>query len=34
MKIPDDLKIPAVVFSLEAIMLLGLAMVFLVLIPE
>jgi hypothetical protein len=32
-KIPEDLKIPAVVFTLEAVMLIGLAMIFLVLVP-
>ncbi|WP_373888615.1 pirin-like C-terminal cupin domain-containing protein [Massilia genomosp. 1] len=34
MKIPDELQIPAVVFSLQAAMLFGLAMVFLVLLPN
>ena len=33
MKIPEDLRIPATVFTLEAIMLIGLALIFLVLVP-
>ena len=33
MKIPEGLRIPAVVFGLEAIMLTGLALVFIVLVP-
>lgn len=34
MKIPDELQIPAVVFSLQAALLIGVAMVFLVLLPD
>ena len=34
MKIPDNLKIPAIVFTLEAILLGGLSLIFLVLIPS
>lgn len=34
MKIPEELKIPALVFTLEAIMLAGFALIFLVLIPR
>lgn len=33
MKIPEDLRIPAIVFTLEAVFLAGLALVFLVLLP-
>jgi len=33
MKIPQDLRIPAIVFTLEAALLAGLALVFLVLLP-
>ncbi len=33
MKIPDDLRIPAIVFGLEAILLTGAALVFIVLMP-
>jgi hypothetical protein len=34
MKIPEHLRIPMVVFSLEATLLVGLALIFLVLIPD
>lgn len=34
MNIPDDLKIPLIVFSLQAAMLAGLALIFIVLIPK
>lgn len=34
MKIPEHLKIPAIVFSLEAAMLVGFALIFIVLIPS
>ena len=34
MKIPEDIRIPVIVFSLQAILLLGCAMVFTVLIPH
>lgn len=34
MKIPEHLKIPAIVFSLEAVMLVGLALIFIVLAPH
>jgi hypothetical protein len=34
MKIPEHLRIPAVVFSLEAVLLAGLALIFLVLVPH
>lgn len=34
MKIPEHLKIPAIVFSLEAVMLVGFALIFIVLIPS
>jgi hypothetical protein len=34
MNIPDDLKIPALVFTLQAAMLAGLALIFLVLVPH
>lgn len=33
MKIPENLRIPAIVFTLEAVLLLGCALVFFVLIP-
>lgn len=33
MRIPDHLKIPAIVFGLEAILLTGAALIFIVLIP-
>ncbi len=33
MKIPEHLKIPAIVFTLEAILLTGLSLIFIVLIP-
>ena len=33
MKIPEELKIPAIVFGLQAVLLAGAAMVFLVLLP-
>ncbi len=33
MRIPDELRIPAIVFGLEAILLTGAALIFLVLIP-
>lgn len=33
MKIPEELKIPAVVFGLEAVLLSGAALIFLILIP-
>jgi hypothetical protein len=34
MKIPEHLRIPVIVFSLQAVLLAGCAMVFLVLIPH
>jgi hypothetical protein len=34
MKIPDNLRIPVIVFSLEAVLLAGCAMIFLVLLPH
>jgi hypothetical protein len=34
MKIPKDLQIPLIVFSLEAVLLAGCAMIFLVLLPH
>jgi hypothetical protein len=34
MKIPEHLRIPVLVFSLEAVLLAGCAMVFLVLLPH
>lgn len=34
MRIPDDLRIPAIVFTLEAVMLSGLALIFLILLPD
>lgn len=33
MHIPDHLRIPAIVFGLEAVLLTGAALIFLVLIP-
>ncbi len=33
MKIPNELRIPAVVFGLQAILLTGAALIFLVLLP-
>jgi hypothetical protein len=33
MKIPKDLQIPFIVFSLQAVLLLGAGLVFLVLLP-
>jgi hypothetical protein len=33
MKIPEHLRIPLLVFSLEAVLLVGCAMIFLVLLP-
>ena len=34
MKIPEDLRIPALVLALQAVLLTGAAMVFFVLIPH
>ena len=34
MKIPEDIRIPVLVFALQAVMLLGCSMVFLMLIPH
>ncbi len=34
MRIPDGLRIPAVVFGLQAIMLTGAALIFIVLVPS
>ncbi|PKB20906.1 hypothetical protein CLU91_1262 [Janthinobacterium sp. 64] len=34
MKIPRELQIPALVFSLEAVFIIGLSMIFLVLVPR
>lgn len=34
MKIPEDIRIPVLVFTLQAVLLLGCAMVFVVLIPH
>ena len=34
MKIPRELQIPALVFSLEAVFILGLSMIILVLVPR
>lgn len=34
MKIPEDIRIPVLVFSLQAILLLGCSMVFFVLLPH
>ena len=33
MKFPEHLRIPAVVFSLEAVLLIGVALIFLILVP-
>jgi hypothetical protein len=33
MKIPEDLKIPAIVFTLEAVMMTGFVLIFMVLRP-
>ena len=33
-KIPADIRIPAIVFTLEAVLLSGLALIFLVLVPN
>ena len=33
-RIPDDLRIPAIVFTLEAVLLSGLALIFLVMLPD
>jgi hypothetical protein len=34
MRIPEDLRIPFVVFALQAVLLAGCAMIFLVLLPH
>jgi hypothetical protein len=34
MKIPKDIQIPVLVFTLEAILLLGAGLIFLVLVPH
>jgi hypothetical protein len=34
MRIPKDIQIPVIVFSLQAALLIGAAMIFLVLIPR
>ena len=34
MKIPRELQIPAIVFTLKAVFILGLSMIFLVLVPR
>ncbi|OEZ49157.1 hypothetical protein JAB1_28960 [Janthinobacterium sp. MP5059B] len=34
MKIPRELQIPAIVFTLEAVFIFGLSMIFLVLVPR
>jgi hypothetical protein len=34
MKIPDNLRIPILVFSLEAVLLVGCGLIFLVLLPH
>ena len=34
MKIPHELQIPAIVFSLEAVFIIGLSLIFLVLVPR
>jgi hypothetical protein len=34
MKIPEHLRIPAVVFSLQAALLIGVSLIFLVLVPH
>ncbi len=33
MKIPEELRIPAIVFGLEAVLLTGAALIFIVLLP-
>jgi hypothetical protein len=34
MKIPENIRIPVIVFSLEAALILGIGLIFLVLIPH
>jgi hypothetical protein len=34
MKIPEELRIPAIVFGLQAALLAGLALIFIVLLPQ
>jgi hypothetical protein len=34
MKIPEDIRIPVIVFTLEAALLAGVSLVFLVLVPH
>jgi hypothetical protein len=34
MRIPEDVRIPAIVFALQAVMLTGLALIFFVLVPN
>jgi hypothetical protein len=34
MRIPEDVRIPAIVFTLQAVMLAGLALIFFVLAPN
>ena len=34
MKIPEDVRIPVIVFSLEAALLIGIGLIFLVLVPH
>jgi hypothetical protein len=34
MKVPEHLRIPIVVFSLQAVLLIGCALIFLVLLPS
>lgn len=34
MRIPKDIEIPVIVFSLQAVLLVGVALVFIVLIPR
>jgi len=34
MKIPEDIRIPVIVFALQAVLLLGCSMVFFILIPH
>lgn len=34
MQIPDELRIPAIVFALEAVLLTGIGLIFFVLIPN
>jgi hypothetical protein len=34
MRIPEDVRIPAIVFALQAVMLAGLALIFFVLVPN